>query len=290
MICSLSAGPLDHLRPIDERKGGFEVEGIDFIYLINLDQRPERWDNCLKQLFPYGIFPQRFPGIYGWSLPIDVIQDIGLKFAQGMSPGPESVATFSQESQPQLVFPQYGQTIFSNVATKGAIGCTLSHLSVLKDAYEAGYETIWILEDDIVVLDNPHLLSERIRELDALIDDWDLLYTDFDRLVLDPNRSVASQFAMMWRPDMPFLNTEFLRHYTEVNQRFAKIGNRIRTHSIIYRRSGIEKVLEFYREYNMFLPYDNELSLIPDIQLYVLRQNIVSSKEVTSDTRHKNFH
>ncbi|MFI5334690.1 MAG: hypothetical protein ACHQT8_05960 [Chlamydiales bacterium] len=31
----------------------------------------------------------------------------------------------------------------------------LSHLSILQDAFDSGYETIWVMEDDIEVVRNP---------------------------------------------------------------------------------------------------------------------------------------
>lgn len=288
------AGISDHYQKLEETEIGSGVQGIDSIYLINLDQRPEKLQNCLRQLRSYQIIPKRVSAIYGWTLPAEVLNDIGLKFDYWMWPGNEYVIHFSPERGGNSQFVQlnpgsYGQPFFSKETTKGAIGCTLSHLSALNDAYNAGYETIWIMEDDIVILENPHKLSQLIEELDFLIEDWDLLYTDYDLLVLDPTRSVASQFPMMWRPDMPFLDLEFLRIHTDINEHFLKVGNRLRAHSIIYRRSGLKKILNFYKNCDMFLPYDNELSLIPDIQLYVVKKHIVSYREITSDTRHRNF-
>jgi len=50
--------------------------------------------------------------------------------------------------------------------SRGAIGIILSHLSVLQDAYDAGYETIWVMEDDIELLGNPHSVSDLISELE----------------------------------------------------------------------------------------------------------------------------
>ena len=48
-----------------------------------------------------------------------------------------------------------GEVYFSLALSRGAIGIILSHLSVLQDAYDAGYETIWVMEDDVEVLQMP---------------------------------------------------------------------------------------------------------------------------------------
>ena len=58
----------------------------------------------------------------------------------------------------------------------------MSHLSILQHAYDAGFETIWVMEDDIQVMRDPRVLSERIDQLDALVGktNWDILFTDRD--------------------------------------------------------------------------------------------------------------
>jgi GR25 family glycosyltransferase involved in LPS biosynthesis len=154
----------DHYRKLESRSGSLAPDNIDQVYMINLDQRPERFEKCMKQLAPYGIFPRRFPGIYGWSLTPAMLDEIGLKFEHGMWTGYECVMHFPHEKNgdPEFVYlggSFIGKTCFSGWTVKGTIGCSLSHLSVFKDAYDTGYETIWVLEDDITVQENPHLLS-----------------------------------------------------------------------------------------------------------------------------------
>lgn len=294
--CICFGGIEDHYRPIAFKGASRGPKGIDFVYMINLDQRPERWQNATAQLSPYGIVPHRYPGIYGWTIPPEVLNDMALHFEYGMWTGKEYVMFFSPtgDGTPQFIWldaSSYGKGVFSGWTVKGTIGCSLSHLSVLKDAYDSGYETIWILEDDIQVVKNPHLLTDRMEELDAIVgkDGWDVLYTDCDALVVDLTQDIASQIPMMWRPDMPFRDVRFLAEHFDVSDHLKKIGSRMRAHSIIYRRCGIKKILDFYREHNNFLPYDQELALIPDIQTYVVKDDIVSVHEVTTDTRYKNF-
>ncbi len=151
----------DHFKKIEKKLEDTAIRNIDYIYLINLDERVERRAHCLEQLFPYGILPQRFSAIYGWRLPIAVLRDIGVKFSEGMWIGPENVLYYSLNghcSHVRLSSEFYGEPVFSGWLTPGAVGCTLSHLSILQDAWDSGYETIWILEDDFYIVDDPHLL------------------------------------------------------------------------------------------------------------------------------------
>ena len=143
-----------------------QIKQIDYVYLINLDQRPEKRKKVLSKLEPYGISPFHFPAIYGWDLSIDALNDIGLKFRPGMLKNKWVWQYCTQNDGPQEEFLRdglYGNTYYCRM-TPGAIGCTLSHLSVLQNAYDAGYETIWILEDEIILKKEPHTVSNLIEK------------------------------------------------------------------------------------------------------------------------------
>jgi hypothetical protein len=51
----------------------------------------------------------------------------------------------------------------------------------------------------------------------------------------------------------------------------------------------MKKILDFIKSRGIFIPYDHELSLAPGIHLYSLRENLVTFKMTTSDTKNKNF-
>jgi hypothetical protein len=162
---------------------------------------------------------------------------------------------------------------------------------VLYDAYTSGYETIWVLEDDISVIQDPHILALRIEELDSLIDkEWDILYTDSDYLTLEfPGIPIIKQLMMKWRPDMPFFDLYPLLEHMPLGEHFFKIGSRNRTHSYLIRRSGMKKILKFYHEQGMFLPIDHELAFIPDLKFYIVDEAIVTHSETASDTKNRHF-
>ncbi len=296
LVFNIDANIENHYKKLQKTIQVSAPKHIDYVYVINLDTRIERWIESLKQLVPYDIVPERFPAIYGWDLTPSVLQDIGLKFEEGMWIGREHVMVFPQEQkgQPHLLDLSekwHGKACFSGWTVKGTIGCTLSHLSVLKDAFDAGYQTIWVLEDDFKIVENPHLLSERIEELDRLLgpDGWDVLYTDFNYLLADPTRALLEDIPFLWRPDMPHRDLTYMAIHVPLNSHFVTIGSRNRAHSIIYRRSGIQKIMDFYHSHDNFLPYDVEIALIPGMNMFTLTEPIVTVYEVTSDTRHKYF-
>jgi GR25 family glycosyltransferase involved in LPS biosynthesis len=58
---------------------------------------------------------------------------------------------------------------------KGAVGCMLSHLGIIKYAKQKGFKSIFILEDDVVFADGFNdILAKALNELP---NDWCLLYT-----------------------------------------------------------------------------------------------------------------
>ena len=74
----------DHFREAGAKSGGSQVEGVDFIYMINLDERSEKFQTSLEQLQPYGITPYRFSAVNGWKLTPEEINDVGVKYGPGM--------------------------------------------------------------------------------------------------------------------------------------------------------------------------------------------------------------
>jgi len=276
----------DHFRKIEHRNQCNPIQNIDFIYLINLDQRPEKLAGSLAQLSPYKIHPCRFSAIYGWTLSPEVLNDVGFLFLPGMWSEewvchyPRGVREFDF-----LTEKSEGRHFFCKFTTLGAIGCSLSHLSILQDAWDAGFETIWILEDDIDVQGDPLRLSELVGKLDALAgkEGWDILYTD------PPVELPEKKLWFLFRPDMPSLDTAPYAQRTILSEDFLKIGWRLRTHSMVVRRSGIKKILDFEKKSGLFLPYDIELALVPDIKLYSLRYPLVTSHTVISDTENPHF-
>lgn len=278
---------LDHTKPIQGEKQCKSIKGVDFIYMINLDHRKDKLNHSLKELAPYGIVPYRFSAIEGKKLSLETINSIGVKYEPWMKTD-LSCCYYSKEfpngkHEQKLTLP--GRTYFFNKLNRGEIGCFLSHLSVLKDAYESGFETVWIMEDDIHVIKNPHIISSYIEQLDNEVgkEGWDMLFTDADMEDSDYARSPCSFFHH--RPDFS-PNKDKIDFRKNISPDLRKIGGRNGAYSFILRRAGIKKIVDYISSYQMFLPYDVEFYMHPEIHLFEVRKDIISvNLAVGSDIR-----
>jgi len=276
----LQADITDYLEPVVNKPKSCGVENVDFVYVINLDTRPEKYAATLAQLEPYGIAPCRFSAVNGWSLSLEAINDIGVAYEPGMEGGvwATSYPLDGDRMAQHEVIGIPGTTYFGHCMPLGAIGCIMSHLSVLQDALDAKYETIWVMEDDIEILQNPHLVSARIQELDALVgkDGWDVLFTDQDTKNGEGAYVPCSTYA--WRPNYTPLDPFRFAWRTDIGSKFRQIGSRYGSYSMILRRSGVKKILNFFKCYQAFLPYDMEYTQPANIRLFTVREDIVSTQ------------
>lgn len=101
------------------------MEYIDQIYIINLKNRTDRWNTCIEQLIKHNITNyKRFNAIRPDLTKINPIQ-------------------YSKNNMK-----------LSKNYIRGALGCKLSHLSVINDAKINNYSKILILEDDFLLCNN----------------------------------------------------------------------------------------------------------------------------------------
>lgn len=289
---SLFADISDHFKACPEKSSYHQMRNIDFIYMINLDKRPERFANSSQKLSPYQIYPYRFSAINGWELPIDVINDVGLKYEPWMKSNLMGTYYFLDDDHniqyAHEIIHVEGRTYFGHCVTRGAIAIVLSHLSVLQDAFDSGYETIWVLEDDIDVIKDPRILSDLIDRLDALVgkNGWDILFTDRD--IKKKNGDYNPCYWHAERPNFSPWNVKLFANRIAVSPDFQKIGARWGSHSMIIRRSGMQKLLDFFKAYKIFFPYDMDFifpsNIDSDIQLYTVFDDVVSNQiDSTSD-------
>lgn len=260
------------------------VKNIDCVYLINLNERMEKLERTLNQLIPFDIYANRLPAIYGWTLSDEVFEDVGLKIRPGMQ---WNKSVFLRLSGAQRITkPCVGSAVFYPRMSNGAVGTALSHLSVLQNAYDAHFETIWVLEDDVTVKQNPRCLSSYIDKLNALVgkDGWDVLYTD-DLTFFEPFTP-----GTVYRPDMPEIDFEPMFQRSPLGEDFYQIGGRCQAHSFLIQRSGIEKILTFEKSRGIYLPYDVEIAFVPHMRFFNLTRNVVVGGTLeNSDTIHRYF-
>ena len=276
---NLFGGFENHIKKVLNKPDIHQMRNIDFIYMINLDQRPEKFAKSFSQLDSYGIYPYRFSAVNGWELSLNAINDVGVKFELGMQEGIWGTSYVMQNGE---IVPEHeimhvpGKTYFVHCMGRGTIGIALSHLSILKDAYDSGYQTIWVMEDDIEVLSDPNVIPGLIDKLDQLVGKkgWDILFTDIDFRDREGQHIAAGGYAP--RPNfIPSDPNKFAKR-EDISPDFRKIGARYGAHSMIVRRSGMRKILKFIRKYSIFLPYDMDNILPPNIQMYSLTYDVVS--------------
>ncbi len=281
-ISHIQAAVEDHFKPARDKSDFYlnQVRNIDYIYLLNLDQRPEKLAHCLNELEPYGIHPYRFSAVNGWELTLDILNDVGIEYESYMVKDLWATAYLPNRNfRPyHEIMHSVGRNYFSHCLSRGAVGIALSHLSILQDALNSGYETIWVIEDDILVIQNPHSLSDRISELDHLVghNNWDILFTDQD--TKNQKGQYVPCFSHARRPNF---SPEFPQRFADrknLNDTFRKIGARYGAYSMIIRRSGMQKILDFIKTHKIFFPYDMDFYLPNNITLYALINDVVSTQ------------
>ncbi len=269
-----------YLKPALNKGNNHTIEGIDFIYMINLDKRPEKFLISIEILAPYNITPYRFSAVNGWELPVETLNSIGVKYDKSMKKNLTGSAYLPKNkgcrSDEKMHTP--GRNYVCHTLSPGAIGCALSHISVLHDAYKSNYQRIWVMEDDIDVKRNPHLITAYIEKLNALVgkDNWDILFTDQDYKDNDTGVPVLCK-SYNQRPNFTPLNPKRFKQRIKVDDDFIKTGARYGAHSMIIQKSGIKKLLDFFNHYKIFWPYDIDYYAINDIQLYTVSDDIVSN-------------
>ena len=262
-------------------KGANSMANIDFIYVINLDERPEKFKATADQLGKFGIHPYRFSGVNGWRLTASDLNEVGLRLDASMKKG--QMGTVHREDGGKIYFShelieQEGVTYFAHCLSKGAIGIVLSHLSVLQDAYDSGYQRIWVMEDDIEVNRDPRELSMLVVKLSHLVPDWDILFTNVD--IKDANGQYVPCRGLIGRPNFNCLpDAEYNKKHKIISRDFMQIGRRYGAQSMIVSRSGMKKLLDFIKTHKVFLPYDIDYFLPPGIKLFCTRWDIVSNQE-----------
>lgn len=260
-----------------------QIEGIDYIYLINLDKRPQRLATSLKELNRYKISPYRFSAIDGKNLSRKALKESCFIYQKEMESN-RWARLVEDDGQLSYLFLNEDAAelpIFSEWMTPGAVGCALSHLSILQDAYNSGYDTILVLEDDIKIKKDPHLISALIKKLDLFThEDWDILYIDPTGLEIEPNNS-----WFMWRPDHKLYETQNFVHRQKISKDFFSVASHTRTHSMIIRRSGMEKILNHLKNNGLYLPIDHEIAFANEINLYVTSEIFITYAESLSDIK-----
>lgn len=242
-----------YLKTIELTEPESGLEMIDCIYLINLDIRPQKWDRMKPLLDERGLHANRVSGIYGWKIPIEVQNELA---------GPH----------PRRVLP-------------GHLGCFLTHLSIIKDAVERDFETIWVCEDDLEFTEDVGQLPGLLKDLYEIDPDWDVFYTDID--TKDSRGTHFPRLAADFRPDHPQKPLDYYTQKVQVTKDIMKIGHRAGMYSYLISRKGLRKILNYFTHVYIWTNIDMDIHYIPEIREYATTRDVVTIwfKSSISDTQ-----
>ncbi|NBO22104.1 hypothetical protein EBU94_02015, partial [bacterium] len=109
---------------------------FDKIYCINLDKRPDRWDECVQEFKKHRMIVERF-----------------------------SAADHNHPIVPKQL---------DATTNNGNAGLVASNILILQDAIANGYKNILILEDDVAFVDD--LNEKFAEWSKDVPENWDMLY------------------------------------------------------------------------------------------------------------------
>jgi len=130
-------------------------------YIINLEKHKEKYNRALKNLSKIDIYPERFNAIY---------------IADSNTPYIKSITDASV--QYNII---HGRKKHQDIATNGAIGCALSHITLWEMLLKSNEDMFLILEDDVHVNSS----KEDINKFLTLVDkyDWDFIYLGYHKKI-----------------------------------------------------------------------------------------------------------
>lgn len=258
LAASLSARiPHDNLRRVEERAASSGIKTVDCIYVINLDERPERWERARETFRREGLHPTRLPGINGWKL--------------------------SKWQQRRL----QGWLKYDPFNNPGRMGCALSHLSAWRDGLEQGYNTIWVAEDDVVFAQSGKMLEALLKRLEEIDPEWDVLYTD--RNTKDwQGHEVTNKPPTCAHPNVKTRPaSEFLRREA-VSEEFERLWSRWGTYSMLISQRGLQKLVTYHWKMPLWTRIDVSIHHVPGLRQYATRMDFVTHtiEQRASDTDH----
>jgi GR25 family glycosyltransferase involved in LPS biosynthesis len=238
------------LVPIPQIEPKCGIEGVDCLYVINLEKRPEKWERTQSLCQEYGLHPSRVNAVDGTTL---------------------SKKTLKAICGPYPIRMKLGQT-----------GCFLSHVSIFLDSYQRKFNCVWICEDDIEFLDDPGQIPAFLKELTGIDPDWDILYTDPNSTVpacydwpVAPGTPIPN-YASDFRPDQSHFPKRYYFAKQAVGEHFTRIGQRFGLYSYIVSKKGLQKLVNYFLHVYLYTVIDMDIHYVPYIRQYVLNKPVVS--------------
>lgn len=222
------------------------MECIDQIYIINLKNRTDRWNICKEQLIKNNITNyKRFDAIRPDLTKVNPIH-----------------------------YSKNNMKLSKNYIT-GALGCKLSHLSVINDAKVNNYSKILILEDDFLLCNNfIEKYNNTIQNIDKNNINYNMLYLGFsivrdnpyidtkiNNLKILKNAHTTHAYIL----DKSFYDTiinEINTCYCEIDVCYANMQKKYNNiygifPSLIAQRTSYSDIMEKNINYNKVIKLDN---------------------------------
>lgn len=218
------------------------LKSVDCVYVINLDSRPEKWARVDSLLKTHGIRANRFSGVLGKKLSMSSRRELCGSYPIRLS--------------------------------AGEFGCLLSHLSVIHDAYNRGFNLIWVCEDDIAIIRNVKALPRYLRKLSQIDPTWDIFYTDVDSK--NQLGQIIPSLDADFRPDYEHFDLEYYLEKTVVAKNIMLMRQRFGMYSFFISRSGMKKVLDYYNHMYLWTAIDIDIHYIPNLKEYSMTRDFVS--------------
>ncbi len=140
---------------------------------------------------------------------------------------------------------------------------TLSHLSIFQYCLEHQLSRVLIIEDNAQLVGDPHHLE---KILNSISEPWDILFTDVDYHDAKTGNVIVPVLA------------EIPQNRRQVNADFSKVFCRYGSASYVISRSGMEKILKFFQNNWVNLPYDQILFKIPNLNIYGSNIDIITNQ------------
>lgn len=237
---------ISHLQP----QSG--MQSIDCMYVINLKEREEKWKRMQTICAEHTLFPSRVNAVKGTSLTTKTLKKL------------------------------FGPYPYRRLK-RGQVGCLLSHISIFADASARQFNRVWICEDDIEFIEDPHQLPELLDNLSQLDPDWDILYTDIESIVpncykefnCEPGTELPNR-SHDFRPNQYHYPLSYYLSKCVLNEDFTRIGQRYGSYSYFVSKKGIQKLVNYFLYIYLWTPIDVDVHYVPHIREYRLNKKVVS--------------
>ena len=230
-----------YLVPIEITEFSSGLPPIDCIYVINLDERPEKWQRMQELLEQRNLKVNRVTAVNGWKISDTVRDEVSGAYSKRMK--------------------------------NGHLGCFLSHVSVLRNSFNNHHDCIWIMEDDVDFKEDVSQIPHLLKQLTEIDPEWDVFYTDVDSRT--PKGEHIRPYDAKLRPDQPLISLTELNDRTLITPDLMKLGQRYGLYSYVLSKKGIQKLLDYFTHVYLWSPIDVDIHRVPTIREYSITRDII---------------